>query len=167
MIRPLYFRLKGIIVGAAFILIGSFMIFTVGGEWLTGMQSRSWERVEAVIVTSRGIETHTVPEVDFRYSYQVDGRSYESSELSFKKKTQVDVRDIPAFLQQHPEGGKISVYYNPKHPGQAIVEPGVPTAGILFVLMPALFVVLGPLLIWGSVNGAIVRFCEERGLWYR
>jgi len=175
MTRALYFRAKGIVVGLAFIVIGSFIIFSVAGEWLTGMQSRKWQPVEAVIVTSQKIDatssgsdgrTYTVPELDFRYRYQVEGRSYESGELSFRK-PEVDVRDIPAFIEEHPEGGTLSVYYNPKHPEQAIVEPGVPTAGILFILMPGIFVVLGPLIIWGSVTGAIVRFCEERGLRYR
>ncbi len=174
--NALYFRGKGIFVGIAFVVIGSYMIFSVGWEWLTGMQSRSWEPVEAVVITSGTREStshdgagnaYVMNELDFRYRYQVDGREHESDQLSFKKKDQVDARDIPGFIRQHPEGSALTVYYNPKHPEQAIMEPGVPTAGILFVLMPGVFVVLGPFIVWGSVNGAIVRFCEARGLRYR
>lgn len=173
--RALYFRGKGVFIGLAFVAIGSFMVFSVARQWLTGMQSRSWEPVEAVVVASDKIDvtlsgsegrTHTVPELDFRYRYEVDGRSYESDRLSFEK-NEVDVRDIPNFIRKHPEGDPLTVYYNRKHPEQAVVKRGVPAAGILFIVMPGFFVVLGPVLIWGSVTGAIVRFCEKRGLWYR
>ncbi|MDH3280401.1 MAG: hypothetical protein OEQ18_04655 [Gammaproteobacteria bacterium] len=56
MTRALYFRAKAIVVGLAFIVIGSFIIFSVAGEWLTGMQSRKWQPVEAVIVTFQKID---------------------------------------------------------------------------------------------------------------
>ena len=35
--RALYFRGKGVFIGLAFVAIGSFMVFSVARQWLTGI----------------------------------------------------------------------------------------------------------------------------------
>ena len=171
--RETYFRAKGVFVGLAFVVIGGFIVITVAGEWWVGMQSRQWKAVDAIVTVSREAQetvhggdgtTHKVRALEFSYQYELAGTGYVSGGLSFHKK---EVADMPQFLQTYPVGKKLTTYYNPKHPEHAVMQRGVPAVGILFIRMPAVFVLLGPFIVWGSITGAIVRFCERRGLWYR
>lgn len=115
---------------------------------------------EDTVHKGRDGTAHTVRALAFNYRYELAAKDYVSGGLSFTK-NEVDVTDVPAFLHARPVGKTLTVYVNPTRPDQAVMERGVPTIGILFMLMPAVFVRLGPFLVWGSISGAIVRFCER------
>ena len=57
---------------------------------------------------------------DLRYSYQVDGSTYEGTRL-----TLLDYRtDLADAHVRYPVGAHVMVYYNPADPGEAVLEPG-------------------------------------------
>ena len=151
------------------------MSLSIAKDWWTGHRSGRWDAVEARVIVSERSEArlsgsdgteHLVPELLFRYRYEVDDRAFEAERLSFTK-NEIDVRDIDEFIEQHPVGSSVLAYHDPRHPEQAVMDRGVPLVGVFFPMLPALFVPVGIFLIWGSATGAIVRFCERHGLWYR
>ena len=98
--------------------------------------SESWPHVTGSIVTSRidtetnhnspsgeyrAISSDTDYSVELRYTYQVEGRTYEGHRLRFGSGSHEDYSDAMKEQQQFPEGKKVSIYYHPDKPGRSVL----------------------------------------------
>lgn len=115
--------------------------------------SQSWPSTAGKI-TSRTLLGQKFEEYDgdyyvningyIRYQYNVDGISYIS--------TAVNSIDSPFYpyeiALQYSEGKDVQVYYNPRHPAQAVLEPGWVSSTKVIGFFPSLlflaaFILLG------------------------
>lgn len=102
-----------------------------------GHGSQAWPQVEGVVLLSetwplgaaRGGERYGL---NVLYGYTVDGRDYESRRLEFARA--LSQRDEQAALEAMTAfevGAAVTVYYHPRRPGRAVLQPGVdPSAWI-------------------------------------
>lgn len=63
--------------------------------------------------------------VAMRYAYQVDGREYVGRRYRYQSGSSSDSGWAHAAVARHAPGSKTTVYYNPAHPGDALLAPGV------------------------------------------
>ncbi|MEZ5318755.1 MAG: DUF3592 domain-containing protein [Vicinamibacterales bacterium] len=81
------------------------------------------------------------------YEYEVNGAVHEADRISFGEYATSDRADAAAVLQRYPTGTRVTVRYRPGQPDVAVLEPG--TAGVpwFFIVLGAVFTVVGILLI--------------------
>ncbi len=111
------------------IIVGAFL---VAGLALTaygwrvfqkGRQVRQWPSVPGRIVRAEEISAEDDLLPDIRFRYVVDGRDYEGR-LQFPAGT----APMPGFarhqVEKYPLGREVTVYYDPRCPERASLEPG-------------------------------------------
>jgi len=115
----------------------------------------SWPATEGRIEISRvtvsedwdpDTNTRTIsyaPEV--RYSYKVNGKDYLGSRIWFGGAPGgSNRRKVEAIVARYPLGSRVTVYYNPEKPAEAVLVRGNPPGGALLLVVGGVFV-LGPL----------------------
>lgn len=145
--------IAGAILIVAGLLVGGFMTKV----FFDARANRSWPSTTGQVVESRleidrpnrrrtsGQRSGRRRSYDavVRYSYTVGGRSYTSDRFSaatdfFSSSNQNRTRD---FLNRYPVGANVTVFYNPRQPGSAVLERGGFRAlqwGLLLGLAPLL-----------------------------
>ncbi len=138
------FELLPIAGGLFFVILGIAWIF-----W--GKASTSWPTTEGIILESRVIESTTVsttrrghitssitytPHVVYRY--RVAGKSYKSDRICFGALDE----STWSIVNRYPVGKKVKVHYNPKDPGDSVLEPGSMLSGNLIFIGMGLVTVL-------------------------
>lgn len=91
-----------------------------------GVQSRGWPTVEGKVVESsskpfrygRGSSAGNYPDV--RYSYHVNGKSYEANRVRFG----LALNWWGAINKKYNESSPVLVHYRPSRPWMAVLEPG-------------------------------------------
>jgi hypothetical protein len=120
--------------------------------------SLSWPTVEGLILASEVYEgccgeyfDGWWPEIS--YSYSVGGTEYVSDKVEI-----VDVGDSNTsyfahqVILRYPAGKRVLVYYNPRDPGSAVLEPGIPNNHYLFFLILAVFPLAAIFLLLGLLG---------------
>jgi len=95
---------------------------------------------------------------DVFYSYKVDGTRYVSHQISLWS-ADLSSYDTQGFVASHPEGSETTVYYDPKHPGNAVLIPGADEKENEFVMA------MGGLAIIGSIGGIFRRLKRQPRLY--
>jgi len=109
-------------------------------ERQTGDESLNWPQVEGTVSQCefhRG--AHNSPNATISYQYSVGRNSYSSDQANVAGRY---IRFRPrAFVDNHPVGTKIPVYYNPNNPHVSVVVPGIDHENtaclVLFAALPA------------------------------
>jgi hypothetical protein len=112
-----------------------------------GIKSKKWPSIEGVIVASRfekvkrsgtGLLFNAYV-CTIIYEYTLTGRTYANDLISFGDLTLRvlnrglrDKRGADKIVTIYPEGKRVSVYYDPQNPGQAILKPGI--GNVYFIL---------------------------------
>lgn len=135
-----------------------------------GVTSRNWPVTEGVVAkvtmtTSTSRDTRrqtssTTYNADLSFRYSVQRREYATEEVRWGQTLgSGDPAEAVVLALMYPEGRRVGVSYNPAHPEEAVVKPGLtgsafllPGAALVFLLflIPAgvvawrLFVVPGP-----------------------
>lgn len=105
-------------------------------------KSTNWPTAKGVIIESyirSDDEGGYNPRV--RFTYQVDAKEYESSEITTKQRSDTLNRNpAEAIIAQYPEGSTVTVYYDPRHPSYGVLEPGRGSGNwiVLAILLPCL-----------------------------
>lgn len=93
--------------------------------------SMNWPQVPGLVVQSnleyRRRESVNSRKTDFRievsYEYVVDDRVYENDVVRFDQRN-LSNADKELLVSAYPVGKRVDVFYNPDHPGQAVLERG-------------------------------------------
>jgi hypothetical protein len=93
-----------------------------------GISSRHWPSVTGFVLNSKfeknpgsGNDVSYVAEI--KYSYEIVGKTYTNDDLGYEREAADD--DVRSLIQEHPDGSKITVYYDPSRPSRSIVIPGL------------------------------------------
>ena len=127
-------------------LCSLWIIFMIWDNWRQANRAKRWPAVEGVVIASK-TESHktrsggtrgplvTMYEPMVEYSYVVEGREYSSTRVSFGAEVSTQARERAAQRAgRYPEGAKVVVHYNPKHPTVAVLETGVAFQGATIVI---------------------------------
>lgn len=121
-----------------------FYLFAVGWAILYGVslyqvaEAYFWEKTEAVITHGEVTESITkhhshgldsAPSItwspDIRYAFSIGHLKFEGSIIHRIGVGYNDEADAQRFLEEHPVGKKVTVYYNPDNPKQSTLYLGV------------------------------------------
>jgi hypothetical protein len=100
-------------------------------EVAPGLASNQWIRTSGVILAAQIVGSKP-PRITVRYRYAV--RGVEHLGTSVRASEPDDLADASDLLA-YPKGRTVSVYVNPSHPAQAILERGVQTTSLVFLLL--------------------------------
>jgi hypothetical protein len=126
------------------ILVGlGSVLFVLGAYYMKlGKQSNNWTPVVANILQKGTFMSRSGDgEVQSHkyyvfYEYEVDGKTYESSVISFKPAI------VPLYKANEKFKGKkqITVYYNPEEHSQAVIDKGVDASNYLTFVASIFFI---------------------------
>lgn len=141
------FSLRGQIILAlvaiATLGYGGIYMRNLWRERQMGEASLNWPQTEGMLTQceyrgSRRSGAHA----RISYQYVIAGKTYFSKQVNVAK--DYLLLKPQAFVDEHPVGTKISVYYNHDHPEVAVIVPGIDNENTtLLVLFSAMFLVLG------------------------
>lgn len=79
------------------------------------------------------------------YTYEVNGKSYHSSNIMAGG--EMGGMNVETMLARYPHGSKVTVYYDPQNPKNAVLEPGNKTISkalwLMFAFMNIFLCVVG------------------------
>lgn len=151
--------LSGLFFGLLFAVIGFFVAFFFGKPILDNAKaSQTWPKTSGKIThssvsTSRSRsngKTKTLYSSDVTYQYQVQSRDYTCSNVFFGGDASSSSSSAAhQLVERYPTGRQVDVFYDPKHPENAVLEPGAHWQSYLVYGIGLLFLVVG-LLVAGS-----------------
>ena len=114
-------------------LISPLTFFSLVQRWgdLRGsyfVDSSSYAVTQGLVTTADtyrvGTRYGTNIHYEITYIYVVDGRSYQSRQVTFASTGSSDAQFAQGYLNKYPAGTRVSVFYLPTEPGFAVLEPG-------------------------------------------
>ncbi|MEX2670701.1 MAG: DUF3592 domain-containing protein [Phycisphaeraceae bacterium] len=150
-------------------LAGFFLIFTLFGGIFPVMffiipainvwQAQNWQAIDCTILSSsvgvhRGSDSTTYS-IDIEYEYEVDGRTYRSTQYDFMGNvTSSGQSGKQAVVDDHPVGSTAQAYCDPDDPGNAVLNRDF-TTGIWLGALTLVFPIVG-------IGGLIGMFVSQR-----
>ncbi len=116
--------------------------------------ARAWPTAQGQILHARlreeqdpsleGDRTETVWVPQVTYRYWVAGREYQGHALTLQQPPTFSTRRrAEQFLAHYRPGQRVTVYYNPLFPLDAVLQPALPSGFTLHLVGGALFLALG------------------------
>ena len=118
--RPRLSIITGILLIVAGILVSDLpkMIATLG--WSTTSGTITSHHIQKVRIKEYDGDFYEEIHVYIRYEYAVNGTTYETNSIN--------TRNLPFYppetAENYPLDKEVTVYYNPKQPSKAVLEPG-------------------------------------------
>lgn len=127
-----------------------------------GLTSTGWPVTEGVVAkvtmttaTSRDTRrqtSSTTYHADLSFRYTVQRRDYETDQVSWGQTLgSGDPAEAVMLALTYPEGRRVGVSYNPAHPEEAVVKPGLTSSAFLLpgaALVFLLFLIPGSVVTW-------------------
>lgn len=122
---------KGVFFGVL-LIVGGLIGVVFGLNYLADAnRSKTWQATEGVTV-SAGVIGHAKNSgssgsysVDVRYTYQVDGQTYQSDRIAFNGARQYNSKSkAQTAIADYSAGNVVTVYYNPDDPAISVLQPG-------------------------------------------
>jgi len=128
------------IIALSLVVANFFMYRTIVDTQNRENAARTWPKVTGEIVTSEtryhrheGHPSAAFPHVS--YSYEVNGKTYHSSNIMAGG--DLGGLNVESTLARYPHDAKVTVYYDPHSPKDAVLEPGNKTFSKALWLMLA------------------------------
>jgi len=127
---------------------GVGFFFTAIRPFFQGMAARDWVETPCHILSSEvkrsaGSKGGSTYRPEINYTYQVDGRQYQSDRYQFGFRTSSSGRESKAaVVARYPRGKMAVCYVDPHNPQEAVLDR-TPFPGDFFTLFPLIFVVGG------------------------
>lgn len=107
--------------------IGVYLIAKHLTAAIKAVRSKEWPTVEGEIRESYlghkdADDRGEIYEPIVRYKYFVEGSGFLSRKLSWNPRTSRDKEKVQSQIDQYPEGGIATVYYNPADPWEAVLK---------------------------------------------
>lgn len=75
-----------------------------------------------------------------KYVYFVDGTTYFNKKISWHRVDSSSYSSHSKTVKRYPKDKKVNVFYNPKNPQTAVLEPGLTSETIFWILFCVLLV---------------------------
>ena len=116
-------------IGFALLAVALFLLWFFRHSMHRAAESMHWPIVEGSVVAASMKVTASTEQPRFRplveYAYSVGGRDYRSSRIQWGALTDLPSRSAAAKVVGHYQTGKpIKVYYDPRQPRVAVLQPG-------------------------------------------
>jgi len=136
---------SGILIIILASLAGLFLSLFATNNSVNAFKTKSWPTTQGTVISSQ-VERSSryIPKVI--YTYDVDTNAFSSDRIrqtnyaQYKKK-----EDAAKVADRYPVDSKVTVYYNPNKPDEAILEPGIKGEHI-FMFLLGLVIFLAPLI---------------------
>ena len=153
-------RMRQIAGGLFVTLFGGVFLYFLVPEIVQNLAAANWLRSSCTILsatiatdeTNDDGERRELYKADLVFSYEYDGKRYESSRFRFVYPFTNDRNSAERSVAQHPAGSVVLCYVNPQDPTQAVLDRRI-SAYNLIVLLPAAIAALG---LWSTL-AAIFR----------
>jgi hypothetical protein len=144
-------------MGAITILIGLYLGWRALKDWMKYRLSGNWIPITGLVTSSEvdisvGDEYSTSSYTPIiKYTYQLIGKSYESSQISFGSEGKdMKRKKAEALVARYPVDCKPTIYYNPEDPSQSVLERKYNPSGALTSLG---FLIFGGITFYGYLAG--------------
>jgi hypothetical protein len=115
-------------------------------------QTLNWYTTIGTIINSRvktnqDSEHGTTYESEISYSFTVESQSYVSNKIiAFMNYGTSFRKSADNITNKYPVNTKVNIYYNPSKTKESVIEPGVKTANIIFMIIGFLIFIV-PLIV--------------------
>lgn len=137
--RTLHITVIGIALLILGILFSSIPTMIASQNWLTTEGRITFRRLLGFKFEEYDGDYYINIDGYIRYEYSVDGQLYSS--------TRVNSISSPIYpsetARQYPEGKEVLVYYNPRNPAKAVLEPGWVFSTKAIGFFPSLMMIAG------------------------
>ncbi|HHH36808.1 MAG TPA: DUF3592 domain-containing protein [Gammaproteobacteria bacterium] len=149
---------NGIIIALAvvFLLVGTMTALFFLSRARQAVASRFWPVTRGTLISNDarlvvyegGNSDSTMTRVsalmvDFRYTYDVKGKRYEGSRVTFSDHVNKFEKSIRKLQKQYQGSDSIKVYYNPEKPEESVLVPGASIYNFTPLITSALFIAVG------------------------
>jgi Protein of unknown function (DUF3592) len=94
--------------------------------------------------------------VEIRYRYRVGDKDFESTRVKFGGHAAMSQIAADQLVARYPQGAGVDVYYDPKTPSHAVLEPGNKSNPAALIVFLVVFVVISTVLIAHSIAGKVL-----------
>ena len=147
--------ITNLILGVSFI-VGAWFSYTTFSKPMVeeAKASESWPNVPGLISNSEvrqsvDNEGKTMYAAQINYVFTVENKSYTGNSISLTSgnTTTSSLRSVKKDLKKYPVGAKVTVYYDPELPNNAVLKPGADTFTTIIKYAPFLFGFFGILML--------------------
>jgi len=136
--------------------IGIAILYWGGCILKQSQDALTWPQTRGHMIASQLVIHHLPKFIDSRanparwygtqvqYEYKVGAEEYLSDRLAFREADSPSPQDALKVMNKYRRAGEVTVFYNPKDPNQAVLQPGY--IGNLFLIL-----IIGGLLVLGGV----------------
>jgi hypothetical protein len=134
------------------LVIGVIALVFFGRNVMLGRKSQNWPNAPGTILQT-GMETYqstdedgstsTTYDATIMYSYEVGDQSYQGNRRTFTNVRTGSRRRVEQILARYPQGGAVSVYYDPANPAESVLETGVNTFAYVVLVIAGILVLAG------------------------
>lgn len=150
-------KLAGLLFGGMFFGMGVLFCWLMGvNPLLQALGSKDWVEISCVIDSSE-VESHrssdgTTYSVAIRYTYQVEGRDYQSDRYNFSTASSSGHSGKAAVVARYPVGSEQICWVDPDDPSQAVLSRDIP--GIVYFIFPftSVFMLIGLAALLGTAG---------------
>lgn len=136
------------------VAVGGVIIYSAMPGVDEASRSGSWPSTEGKVVVSEVVGTYgnttrrtgSAWKAHVEYRYEVDGKQYTSSRISFSDYGSSIKSSHEERAGRYPAGKEVRVFYDPKDPRKAVLEIGAPVVDYLTIAFGAVFVGIGGLM---------------------
>ncbi len=154
---------------AVFLLVGLLILGLGLRSWQQNQQVQHWATTTGELL-QRELEARpgktTTYRLQVRYRYRVGGQDFESSRFAFGYEgSRGDLENHQRILQKLHQGHRVTVYYDPQDPRQAVLSHGLNRGSLVLLVFGGvwtLFTLGLAVLLWMSrgVDQAILQHLQ-------
>ena len=128
--------------------IGLLLILVNIPSLISAYKTKKWRPAKGRILSfhalrKAGPEGTNITDLITTYEYSVAGKSHKGNKISYPPPLGIFSRAFPpAELEQFKAGDETCVYYNPEHPDQSVLKPGMGRAIRQFIFVGSIGVLM-------------------------
>jgi hypothetical protein len=145
-----------LILGTVFSIAGGVASFGYGKPLLDKAKaSTEWPTTDGKVIESeverhRNNDDETMYKAMVIYQYSLDGANFESDRVWYGDGYSTNDRSaMQTVVKEYPVGKKVTVYYSPDAPDEAVLQPGAFFSSYLLFGIGLTFAVIGSLMVVG------------------